>query len=507
MIFTKNKAVYEHDIQGFEGKASKIVFPESINELQSIVKFTKGDIVVRGSGMSFVGGCVPDNSVVVDMSKMNKILEIEPSRKKICVEAGVIIDELNHELEKYNLEFPISTLFSGIQTIGGVIALNATGDRELKYGRIRNWIDSLEIINGRGELVEVSKTDASDFVGMEGITGIITKAKLRLTTKKTRTFSILKSDYIENVLNASKKLKLDQEVSMVDMLGKQLSVMLGLENKYHLFVEYESNRGYMKGASYCKFLRMKNRAYHVLASNGYTLLENPKFFTDKLKDFAEYLEQNHLPYFCNLGSGAVYTCFRPEEPRKHKEVLDVISSFRANLSYTLGKGIAKKEAFDKNEKEIIKRIKTRHDPEWKFNRNKIIDYPAESKEEMKNIASEIKTEEKSIGGKKAEEKDEGPSQKPAEIKEEQSELQQTQKTSEKIPEKTPEQEMLEFLDEQKIDDILSSKPAEKAENADREDMFKAAAQNTALNKRQPEFTEEEKEKIKKIAGGFFGKGE
>ena len=90
----KNKSVYEQDICGFDGKAGLIVFPDSVNEIKNLVKLSKTDIIPRGNGTSFVGGCVPNSSVIVDMSKMNKILEIDPQRKMVHVEAGAIIDDI-----------------------------------------------------------------------------------------------------------------------------------------------------------------------------------------------------------------------------------------------------------------------------------------------------------------------------------------------------------------------------------------------------------------------------
>ncbi len=436
---TKNKQVYERDICGFGGKALSVIFPDSEEEIQQVVRHAGVDIVPRGAGTSFAGGCVPNESIVIDMSKMDKILKIDSSRKIATVEAGARVSELNAELEDYGLEFPIKPLFSGISTIGGIIALNSAGDREIKYGRTINWIDSLEVINGNGELVRISKADASDFAGLEGITGIIVRANLRLTTKKQRTLSVLKSDSIEEIIRAGKKLRLIQEVSMIALLSKKLSLMNNLENKYHLFVEFEDNQGSMSGESYRKFMKLKDKSYYTLASHGFTLLENPKFFVEDLMDFCIYLEGKNIPYFCNMGSSIVYACFNAQEEQKHKEVLDIIRRIRAKASYTLGIGLIKKDFIDKSEREILKRIKKRYDPEWKFNRNKIIDAPeARIAAEEPKLGAEHKPELEEL---QAENKRAGVQ---AEIKQEE--------------QKTPEQEIHEFIEEQKIDELLALKP-------------------------------------------------
>ena len=84
------------------------------------------------------------------------------------------------------------------------------------------WTDSLEIVNSNGELVKIRKSDLSEHVGMEGTTGIILRATLRLTPLKSRSISILKSENIENIFEANRKLKIEQEVCSVDLINRQM---------------------------------------------------------------------------------------------------------------------------------------------------------------------------------------------------------------------------------------------------------------------------------------------
>jgi len=374
MKTTKNKSVYEKDF-GFNGKVNSIVFPDSIEEIKNVIKLSDLDIVPRGSGMSFVGGVTPNDSVVIDMSKMNNILEVNSNRKTITVEAGAVFSDINKELEGDGLEVPVIPLFSDIRTIGGLIATNASGDREIKYGKIKNWIDSLEVIDGKGEVKDLGKSEISDFAGLEGTTGVITKVKLRLTTKKQRTLSIYKSDSLDEVLEINRKLKLDHEVSMVHLFDKTTSLISGLENKYHIFIEYESSKGEMKDNFYDKFIKLKNKAYYRLANNGFTVIENPKFFADSLREFLFYLEELRIPYFSDIASGVIYACIKPEAEEMHQEIIAKIKRLRGRMSYNFGIGLDKKEFLDRNEKQIIERIKLRNDPNWRFNKNKLIDSP------------------------------------------------------------------------------------------------------------------------------------
>jgi len=450
MKITKNKIVYEKDINDFEGKTNLIVLPENIEEISEIVRHSNTDIVPRGAGTSFSGGYLPENSIVVDMSKMNKIISIDKLKRIVYLEAGINVGDLNLELEKFGLEFPITPIFSNIRTLGGLIATNASGNREIKYGRMRNWVDSLEIVNGKGEINNISKSDSEDFIGFEGATGIIARAKLRLTNKKIRTLSIFKSDSIEDLLMLNKHLKLDQDISMLELFSKTISKLLGLEEKYHLFAEFEGNRGKMKNEEYWKFMKLKEKAYLKIASAGNFLLEDPRIFVDNLLDFFVVLEENNIPYFCNSSSGIVFCGFKPSDKEKKKNILNLVKKLRGKVSDSLGFGITKKEFLEKSEIDIIKRIKSRHDPFWKFNKNKLIDSSFMNVKESFGINAE--------NVKKLEEE---------QNKNEDGRLKIEEKNAEIIEENSEE-----------------PLPVPKRPNA-------------------PELTEEEKQKIRKIAGGAF----
>jgi len=452
MQTTKNKIVYEKDINDFEGKASLIVLPENIEEIGEIVRHSNIDIVPRGAGTSFSGAVVPNNSVIVDMSKMSKIISIDNLKRIVYLETGINVGDLNLELEKFGLEFPITPLFSNIRTIGGLIATNASGSREIKYGRMRNWVDSLEIVNGKGDINHISKSDSEDFIGFEGTTGIIVRAKLRLTTKKIRTLSIFKSDSIEDLLILNKNLKLDQDISMLELFGKTTSKLLGLEEKYHLFAEFEGNKGKMKNEEYWKFMGLKQKAYFKIASGGNFLLEDPRIFVDNLLDFFVVLEENNIPYFCNSSSGIVFCCFKPNDKEKKKNILNLVKKLRGKVSDSLGFGITKKEFLEKSEIDIIKRVKARHDSFWKFNKNKLIDFSFMNVKEAFGINAENvnKLEDEQVHESLAQIKRVG-------LEEERNKI---------------EEKLEEHVPIQKRTDV-------------------------------PELTEEEKQRIKKIAGGAF----
>ena len=362
----KELIVYEYDASGEKGRASAVIFPESIDELKRIIRATDLDIVPRGGGSSLRGGCIPDNSIILDLSKMKNILNLDIERKIVYVEAGILLKELNEELEKFNLELPVDSLSEEISTIGGMIAVNSFGSREIKYRKIRDWVEELEIIDGKGNLRVISKNDASEFAGMEGLTGVIIRAKLKLIEKPARSASILQSDSVNELINQAKKLKLESDVSMIDVLDRLTSSFMGLKYRYHMIIEYESERGKLKNEDYEKIINFKNRVYRCLAKKGCYVMQDMRFFVDKLKDFILFLEEENIPFFGSLGSGVLHPCFKPGE-KKMQECLEFARKLRGRVHEKFGVGIQKKEFLDKIEKELVRRIKLRYDPDFKFN--------------------------------------------------------------------------------------------------------------------------------------------
>jgi len=452
---TKNKIIYEENINGIKSKPLAYAIPESIEEAQAIIKANQ-KITLRGSGISFTGGVVAKNSLIIDTSKLDKIIDINSGKKTVLVEAGVLVSDLNKKLEPHQLEFPIEPLFPGLETLGGMLAKNSCGSREIKYNKMMNWVDSLEIINSHGELVKVLKSEISDFVGMEGTTGLIVRASLRLTNKKIRTISILKSGDLAEIFKANTKLRLNQYICSIDFIDKDISFLLGMEKKYHLFIEYENDEGVFKNKDYLKFLRLKSQAYKKIAGEGYYLMESVKVFQDSLEDFVIYMEENNIPFFSHLSSGVFYLCFRKEQIEKRLEALRFVKKLNGRVAYNSGFGVINKEFIEKGDLEIIKRVKKRQDPNFKFNEGILVD----------DITSD----------------------------------------------KTPKPKQLAIIEETNFDESKQEKNND--ENSEQEKYAENEVENNnepiietvnvLTQKPKTELSDEEKEKVKKLASGFFG---
>ena len=214
---TLNKSTtksYETDASGLRGKAKEVIFPNSIPEVQKIVTITP-KIVPRGGGTGLAGGAVPQNGqdTVLDLSKLTRIQSLDKERSSIEVEAGVILDDLQHHLKRYNLEFPVNPSSHTIATIGGMIATDAVGSRAIKYGRTSKWVKWVDIVDSQGNLQRKGATELSDYAGMEGTTGVIVKACLKLSPRKLRTASLVPLETVKETLALVRQLKLDSSVT------------------------------------------------------------------------------------------------------------------------------------------------------------------------------------------------------------------------------------------------------------------------------------------------------
>jgi FAD/FMN-containing dehydrogenase len=179
----------------FHGKTSLVLKPASTAEVAAILKLaneTRTAIVPQGGNTGLVGGQVPDASggqVIVSLSRMNRIREVDIDGECIITEAGVILDTLAKAAEKAGRLFPLWLGSAGTCQIGGNLSSNAGGTQVLAYGNMRDLCLGLEVVLPGGQVLNglsrLKKDNAGYdlrnlFIGAEGTLGIITAAVLKL---------------------------------------------------------------------------------------------------------------------------------------------------------------------------------------------------------------------------------------------------------------------------------------------------------------------------------------
>ena len=184
---------YSYDASMNVHRPDAAVWPESTEQIAEIVKLAneyKIPVVPRGAGTSLSGGVIPiKGGIILDLSRMNRILEISVENRYARVQAGVVCDDLNRQLAKHGFTFPPDPASSTVATIGGNVATNAGGIKGAKYGTTRDYVLGLQVVLPTGEVMHtgsytmkcVSGYDlAKLFIGAEGTLGVITEVTLKI---------------------------------------------------------------------------------------------------------------------------------------------------------------------------------------------------------------------------------------------------------------------------------------------------------------------------------------
>ncbi len=366
--------VYSFDGSEFRGKAGAIVWPETKAEVAKIVSMALSaevDVVPRGGGTSLVGGAVPEGSLVIDLTRLDAI-EIDARKKEAHCGAGVRIRELNFALARHGLLFPVIPSSHKVCTIGGAISTNAAGIRSAHFGNMRDWLVSLEVVDGSGNIYETSALD--DFCGTEGICGIVVGATLKLVENVTSTSmdEFMFSSNSEMVKKAV-EAKADPDVLSVEYIGRLAAEKLGFGKDAVLIVEYRGMRGKNRNAAEISDVwEKRENAYPDLFALGYAYAEDPRVPHNKMAEFLDWLDGNEIPAFGHIGFGVVHPCFKPEWEGKRKEMYALVKTLGGSVSGEHGIGIKKREYVDDEFRMRMKLLKDKYDKKRIMNRGKVI---------------------------------------------------------------------------------------------------------------------------------------
>ena len=197
-----NRELHLHDISAHRGVLpAGIVWPLTTEEVSRILTWAyqqEVPVTPWGAGTSTEGNPVPARGgLVMDMTSMDKIIEIRPHDLQADVQPGVLRKELNRQAGKQGLFFPPDP--GADASIGGMIANNASGVQTVKYGATKDYVMRLTVVLPQGDIIHTgckahkssSGYDLSRlFVGSEGTLGVVTEATLRLTGIPTHHLAI-----------------------------------------------------------------------------------------------------------------------------------------------------------------------------------------------------------------------------------------------------------------------------------------------------------------------------
>ncbi len=191
---------YSKDASEFKHRPEAAVWPTSTAQISAILSLANQErfpVTPRGAGTSLAGLAVPQQGgLVLDLCRMNKILEIRIEDRLAVVQAGVVYADLERALAAHNFFFPPDPASGTVCTLGGNVATNAGGIKGAKYGTTRDYVLALEVVLTDGRVLHtgskcmksVSGYDLTRlFVGSEGTLGVVTEMTLKINPKPLAT--------------------------------------------------------------------------------------------------------------------------------------------------------------------------------------------------------------------------------------------------------------------------------------------------------------------------------
>jgi len=275
--------------ENYLGAALAIVRPATTEEVAAVVKLCAAEKVAicpQGGNTGMSGGATPQEDgreIVLSLTRMNRILDIDKVGYSMTVEAGVVLKTIQQTAADNDRLFPLSLGAEGSCTIGGNLSTNAGGVQVLHYGNARNLVLGLEVVQADGSIwngLRALKKDNTGYdlrdlyLGAEGTLGIITKAILKLWPKPkdhSTSWSAVPSPNAAVELLSGAYAASEDNVTSCELMGRQgidlvlqhvrgTADPLAEKHEWYVLMEWSSARPPREGDNQVN-LRDKMEAY------------------------------------------------------------------------------------------------------------------------------------------------------------------------------------------------------------------------------------------------------
>jgi glycolate oxidase len=184
---------YSYDASSISALPEAVVLPTSTEEVSKILSVANKEgiaVFPRGAGTGTTGASVPiKGGLVLSLTRMNRIISVNPQDLIAIVEPGVVTGELQEEVFRHGLFYPPDPASKRFCTIGGNVATGAGGPRAVKYGVTRDYVMALKVVLADGNVIYTGTKTAKGvvgydltklMVGSEGMLGVVTQITLKL---------------------------------------------------------------------------------------------------------------------------------------------------------------------------------------------------------------------------------------------------------------------------------------------------------------------------------------
>lgn len=199
----KDLIVYSYDATPRQEMPDVIVFPRNTDDVSAVMKVAHREripVVPRGAGTNLSGGTIPiKGGIILETSRMNRILEIDTANRRAVVEPGVVNLDLQNALAPSGFFYPPDPASQKSSTLGGNVGENAGGPLCLRYGVTSKYVCGMEVVLATGEVIDIGgyADDSPGYdlrgllIGSEGILAIATKLILHIIPKPEATQTML----------------------------------------------------------------------------------------------------------------------------------------------------------------------------------------------------------------------------------------------------------------------------------------------------------------------------
>ena len=194
-VLTSKEALvlYSRDASRYRHLPDAVVMPTTTEQVSQVLRLANEreiPVTPRGAGTNLSGGSVPINGgIVMVLTKLNKIIDIDEESLIARVQPGVVNSDLQKALEPRGLFFPPDPASLSVSTLGGNVAEGAGGPRGMKYGVTKDYVLGLEVVLPTGDIIRTGGRTVKNvtgydltrlFIGSEGTLGVITEITLRI---------------------------------------------------------------------------------------------------------------------------------------------------------------------------------------------------------------------------------------------------------------------------------------------------------------------------------------
>lgn len=240
-----------------KGTVWAVVRAVSTNEVSQVMEFAYENqipVTPRGTGTNLVGSTVPlHGGIVLDLTLMNRILELDKETYTATVEPGVVLQDFQEYVEQEGLFYPPDP-GEKTATIGGNISTNAGGMRAVKYGVTRDYVMGLEMVLADGRVLTVGSKNIKDssglslkhlIIGSEGTLAVITKCILKVIPKPPSSISVLVpfDDLEKGIQNVLRIINQNANPTAIEFVERKV-IQLG-EEYLNLSFPYPSAKAYI----------------------------------------------------------------------------------------------------------------------------------------------------------------------------------------------------------------------------------------------------------------------